>query len=206
MVHAAVKADPVVNELSDAVGIEAFQRLKGNAEFGHSITKPSASFFLVSQGERLSGSQRLSLSRLVRDKFAGYDLYPELEQLSSQILPPGTFGSLDSPPAPTLPPGSAAGLPKKVRFVATNPTMPMAQAIVRLMKDAGIEVDVADFGSDLSQADVVLRGQGIELTIPRRSSFISPWSASGHQSRRLRQTKPESCRSSTPIILLPDKS
>lgn len=172
IVQAATRDHADLLEAYDSVGIEAFKRLKGNPEYTHTITKPSASFFLVCNPSRLNTSERSALSRLVHEKLpTTYALNSELEKLSSQLLPPKTFGSLSSPPHTGT--DSQESLPKKIRFAALNPTMSLPQSVVSLFKNAKIEVEVVGFDSDLSKADVILRGQGMNSDFPEIEFYLA---------------------------------
>lgn len=173
MVKAAEQEHADLVEAYDTVGIEALQKLKSNPEFKENVTKPSLSLFLVSGSARLRQSEKLALAGLFREKFEHYfHLNPELERSSTQLLPPGTFGSLASSPEQHIT-FAAANLPKKLRFAAMNPNMALAKAIVSLMREAHIEVEVSKLEGDLSQVDVALRGQGMNSDYPEIELYLA---------------------------------
>ncbi len=179
MVNAATQNHMDFLEAYNSTGTEALQKLRNNPELAIKITKPSYSTFLVVNPDRIDEAQRHALVQLVDKNFARfYNIDPELEQRSFELLPPGTFGSLEATTHSASIPKAA--LPKKLKLGAVNPKMPLAKSMTDLFKDAGIEVDMSAWGGDATDSyDVLLYGQGMNTDFPEiefHLNMVSPYS------------------------------
>ena len=165
-------------EVYDGAGIAAFESLKTDPKIDRRITRPSYSIFMVLKSDRLSESERLSISKLMREEFPShYTLNSELEKWSREILPPGTFGSLgnDLPPLPNPASGS---LPKHLRIGLVGTPSPLAKAVISILSAHGVKVEFV--ASDSTEADVGLSGHGMNYDFPEIEFYlamISPWAS-----------------------------
>jgi MarR-like DNA-binding transcriptional regulator SgrR of sgrS sRNA len=157
-------------ETYGAGGPKVLDSLKRQRDVEIKTTRPSLSVFMTANTKRLSTDERLSVAELLHHDLK-YKLNPETEEVSDQILPPGTFGSL---PKQSIPPQipTKRTLPKKIRLASFDPTGVLLSAIIETLHSAGIEVDLVGF-SELETSDLGFLGQGMNSDFPEIEFYLN---------------------------------
>lgn len=159
-------------EVNSAGGIRALRELEKASEYSSKMTRPSLSYFLTTQTKTLSRDQRVSLAEMIqRELYQGFQLQPEIEKVSYELLPPNTFGSLrlgsvfvKGPPKPTL--------PKKLKFAVVDPQAPIVLRIRQILESAGIQVQTLPLFEQYANADLALWAQGMNLDYPEIEFYL----------------------------------
>lgn len=164
-------------EFYESTGVAAFEKLKDREGYSYKATRPSYSVFMVADTKRLSEKERRAVAALVSARMS-YKPNALLEHRSFELLPPGSFGSLEmQSPAISVESLNARDLPKKLTFRTWDKKNAVVENLVGLFKEAGIEVTVVT--DDKTPADITFRGQGMNLDFPEiefHLNMLSPWS------------------------------
>jgi ABC-type oligopeptide transport system substrate-binding subunit len=169
LVQAADRDHADFFEFYEGNGIKAFEALKDRQEFSYKTTRPSFSIFLIANPETLSRDQRQGIGSVLLTNF-DYSLNPTLEKRSFEILPPGTFGSLELKAYP-LPSVSEPKLPKSVKLASFDSNAPLVQAVAEKLRLAGVDVRFVRFGQE--SFDVALIGQGMNDDYPEIEFYLN---------------------------------
>lgn len=164
-------------EFYESTGVAAFESLKDRAGYSYKATRPSYSVFMVADTKRLSDKERRAVAALVAARMS-YKPNALLEQRSFELLPPGSFGSLEMDrPAIAADRLNLSDLPKKLTFRTWDKKNALVENLVGIFRDAGIDVSIVT--DDKTPADITFRGQGMNLDFPEiefHLNMLSPWS------------------------------
>jgi MarR-like DNA-binding transcriptional regulator SgrR of sgrS sRNA len=164
-------------EIYESSGSKAFQTLRTDPKLEYKITRPSYSVFLSSNPKHVSEPRRLAVADLVSSKLKKYfELSSELDHFSFEVLPPDTFGSLGAKAAQPLTRGPRETV-RSIKIGNMDKTSPLLAALVRILEDAKIKVDLVDANTS-EDYDFALFGQGMNVNFPEIEfylSMVSPW-------------------------------
>jgi hypothetical protein len=159
-------------EVSDNSRPQSFEKIRALPGYDHKVTRPSLSWFLVADSNKLTRPQRVSISSLIQSKLAQYyQLNSEIEVRSYEILPPGTVGSLRLS-APKISPPKVSDLPKRLRLGVTDPQAMLTQAVAKILEAAQIQVEFSKL-FDAGTYDIGLWAQGMNADFPEIEFFLS---------------------------------
>jgi hypothetical protein len=159
-------------EVSDSSRPQSFEKISALPEYGHNVTRPSVSWFIVTDPSSLDRAQRVSLSALIHGQLDHhYQLTPEIEARSFELLPPGTVGSLQLSAPENSPPGTL-NFPKRIRFGVTDPQATLTQAVKQILESAKIQVEFANL-FEPGTYDIGLWAQGMNTDFPEIEFFLS---------------------------------
>lgn len=176
---AAEMPDTDFIEIFDNSGLEALPSIRQNHAYSEKATRPSLSYFLIADPDRLTLTQRRSISALIQAGFElRYSMDTALERRTFEILPPGTFGSL-SLTQPLFTDYHQADLPKDLVIAFVNPDTPLAKTIVRTLQESGIQAQSVKL-SESKGHDLLFWAQGMNSDFPEielHLALLSTWAS-----------------------------